>query len=952
MKLSSYILFFPLRKKEQLTNQYNDLQTKLKEASTKYTTVECQLQSYNTSRKTKMKTLADEKQKLIDLEKLPEKNEAEIAESNKKVGKLQVEKQEQEKTLAENMSQLQGLTKDLIRDKEALEKQLVGLKRRVDETKSELGLVEAEMKILTQNETAQAKRLEAAQRSYAESKEKYEAHVEKLQEIDETLPGETQRMNECQEQVQEKRDREVVAREELKKCQSFLGDAKNRQQASQSQNKVINALMAEKQKGNLKGILGRLGDLGGIDAKYDVAISTCCGRLDNVVVDTVDTAQACIEYLKQFNVGRASFIALEKIQHLQRNCEKRQYPEGVSRLFDLVQVEDERVRVAFYFALRETLVAQDLSQGTRIAYGVNRFRVVTLRGDVIELSGTMSGGGKSVMRNRMGREVATRTSGVEHKSDAELKSAEQRAAKLQREVELLHREGRELATEAARLTSLIQQKTQERKRLDISLRGLQDQLPHLKESLQKEQEKMQHTKSDAAKVAEMQERVDAKQVLFEEAKKESKELEVQVEAINAQISQIQNSKVVLVKKAIVALEKQIEKLTTHVSKLSAEMNAADRNRRKTEQKIASLEEQIKELVAKIQEDCTVRDELDSEVERLTGEIGELKEAVEGGQNETLRKEIEKIKKELAAGKSVTMDLQEKINGINKKISGLADQIPVVRRKINDLKYFEIPNSAEAMATLQTYSSEQLQEFQSGSITYKISVIEEAMRGITPNLSVIEEFKQVKGRFDHQQSVLSEAAQKLEQMRALYDTVYKKRHDEFMEAFRIISQKLKKMYQMITFRGDAELELADSMNPFSEGIHFSVRPPKKSWKMISNLSGGEKTLASLALVFALHYYKPSPLYVMDEIDAALDFKNVSIVANYIKTRAKNSQFIIISLRPNMFELSDYLVGIYKVADCTNALVVKNQPPVISASSTQQQQEMQVQPLAMSEMIPDA
>ena len=90
-------------------------------------------------------------------------------------------------------------------------------------------------------------------------------------------------------------------------------------------------------------------------------------------------------------------------------------------------------------------------------------------------------------------------------------------------------------------------------------------------------------------------------------------------------------------------------------------------------------------------------------------------------------------------------------------------------------------------------------------------------------------------------------------------------------------------QMITLGGDAELELVDSLDPFSEGIVFSVRPPKKSWKNISNLSGGEKTLSSLALVFALHHYKPSPLYVMDEIDAALDFKNVSIVAHYIKVR---------------------------------------------------------------------
>jgi structural maintenance of chromosome 4 len=142
----------------------------------------------------------------------------------------------------------------------------------------------------------------------------------------------------------------------------------------------------------------------------------------------------------------------------------------------------------------------------------------------------------------------------------------------------------------------------------------------------------------------------------------------------------------------------------------------------------------------------------------------------------------------------------------------------------------------------------------------------------------------------------------------------------MDGFGQITLKLKEMYQMITLGGDAELELVDSLDPFSEGIVFSVRPPKKSWKNIANLSGGEKTLSSLALVFALHHYKPTPLYVMDEIDAALDFKNVSIVANYIKERTKNAQFIIISLRNNMFELADRLVGIYKTNNCTKSVTI--------------------------------
>lgn len=146
--------------------------------------------------------------------------------------------------------------------------------------------------------------------------------------------------------------------------------------------------------------------------------------------------------------------------------------------------------------------------------------------------------------------------------------------------------------------------------------------------------------------------------------------------------------------------------------------------------------------------------------------------------------------------------------------------------------------------------------------------------------------------------------------------------------------------MITLGGDAELELVDTLDPFSEGINFSVRPPKKSWKQITNLSGGEKTLASLSLVFALHHYKPTPLYFMDEIDAALDFRNVSIIANYIKERTKNAQFIVISLRNHMFELADLLVGIYKTYDVSKSVAID--PLVFERKNALQDKDTNVEP----------
>jgi len=218
------------------------------------------------------------------------------------------------------------------------------------------------------------------------------------------------------------------------------------------------------------------------------------------------------------------------------------------------------------------------------------------------------------------------------------------------------------------------------------------------------------------------------------------------------------------------------------------------------------------------------------------------------------------------------------------------------------------------------SDEQLSGFAMDDMEHQIVVVTETLQTMKPNMGAIEEYRRKERDYKERMGELDVVTETRDAAKATLEGLRKQRLDAFMSGFAVISMKLKEMYQMITMGGDAELELVDSLDPFSEGIVFSVRPPKKSWKNITNLSGGEKTLSSLALVFALHHYKPTPLYVMDEIDAALDFKNVSIVANYVKDRTKNAQFIIISLRNNMFELANRLVGIYKTHDATKSITI--------------------------------
>jgi structural maintenance of chromosome 4 len=176
--------------------------------------------------------------------------------------------------------------------------------------------------------------------------------------------------------------------------------------------------------------------------------------------------------------------------------------------------------------------------------------------------------------------------------------------------------------------------------------------------------------------------------------------------------------------------------------------------------------------------------------------------------------------------------------------------------------------------LPRYTPDELADMSKDKLKGEIAALEEKTQNVNVDLGVLAEYRRRVEEYASRSSDLQAAIEQRDSAKRRCDDLRRLRLEGFMEGLSAISLRLKEMYQLITMGGNAELELVDSLDPFSEGIQFSVMPPKKSWKNISNLSGGEKTLSSLALVFALHHYKPTPLYVMDEIDAALDFRNVS------------------------------------------------------------------------------
>ncbi|XP_077210100.1 structural maintenance of chromosome 3 [Tasmannia lanceolata] len=722
---------------------------------------------------------------------------------------------------------------------------------------------------------------------------------------------------------------EQAARQKVTELLSVL-------ESEKGQGSVLKAILQAKESKEIEGIYGRLGDLGAIDAKYDVAISTACRGLDYIVVETTAAAQACVELLRRKNLSVATFMILEKHEwHLQRSKENVITPEGVPRLFDLVTVADERMKLAFFSLLQSTVVANDLDQATRIAYGKKKEfgRVVTLDGSLFEKSGTMSGGGGKPRGGKMGTSIRASVSG-EAVSDAEreladlvneLSSLRQRIGNAVR-----HYHGSEKAAEHLEMELAKCQK--EIDSLNAQLRDKEKQLDSLKAGARPRKDELDRLK-------ELEKIISFEEKELESLSNGSKTLKEKASELQARIENAGGER----------LKTQMLK----VNKIQSDIdnNGTEINRHKVQ--IATGEKMIKKLTKAIEESKKEKEKAASEKETMAAVFKEIEQkafAVQENYKKTqelidkhkavldeAKADYNKLKKIMDDSRAAEVDAEYKLQDIKKLSKEWEMKRKSYNKRLDDIK-MSLSKQLEQIAKdgiepekLEvTLTNEALTEACDLKRALEmVALLEAQLKDMNPNLDSISEYRRKASLYNERVEELNGVTTDCDNLKKQSDELKKKRLDEFMEGFNTISLKLKEMYQMITLGGDAELELVDSLDPFSEGVVFSVRPPKKSWKNIANLSGGEKTLSSLALVFALHHYKPTPLYVMDEIDAALDFKNVSIVGHYVKDRTKDAQFIIISLRNNMFELSDRLVGIYKTDNCSKSIAVDPRCSITSA-----------------------
>ncbi|XP_076301412.1 structural maintenance of chromosomes protein 4-like [Lasioglossum baleicum] len=909
---------------EEKNKKWNSLQLKKDEISTQFNNIRkhdeslhAELVETNKRRKANIATLKTEKAKVEELRNVPEKSMKNIQECEQLIETNVTKREHEESVLEKLMVGLRERTEPLLNERSVLEKELISLRKNVDEARAAFNLAQSEFELYISVESTERDKLEKLENSLkltVDTLAEKEQHVKNLQT---KIPSTQHNLTQAQHALEAIKRTEIEETTKLKRMRMSYEEQKCAMQASRSRNRIIDSLMREKMEGRITGIFGRLGDLGAIDGKYDVAVSTACMPLDNIVVDTVSTAQSCISFLRENDIGRATFIPLEKQQRLLDRCrQKIQTPENVPRLFDLIHVEDERVLPAFYYALQDTLVANDLDQATRIAYGQRRFRVVTLKGELIELSGTMSGGGRTVLKGRMGQKVIRNELSANN-----IEKLQRNLDKLQEECTKLRTEHQSLETQIHSLSLDLKDMVVEKEKLCIQTKTLREQEPSLRQQLKTQEKKVAESVADPRKVEQLKKGMNIAEKSLEEVKENSKSVESDVQRISRKIEEISGGRVKDQQKMIANLNKTIEKAKAEICKLQVAVKTSERNLKKVEQRIDNLENDVQTAEQRLRDIQNEKQELEVQGKQCLQELEQLNEALterDTGMS-SLKEELESLQARENKMKGVKIDLDQRMKECKSGIKMLKQEISEYTRRIAELKLQAIPG--QESVELGELTEEQLRKLDEKTLLNDMQNAKKRLPTDVPNMQVIADYREKDVIYLKRVADLEKVTGKRDRMREIYETARHRRIHEFLAGFGLITNKLKEMYQMITLGGDAELELVDSLDPFSEGIAFSVRPPKKSWKNICNLSGGEKTLSSLALVFALHHYKPSPLYFMDEIDAALDFKNVSIVGNYINERTKNAQFIIISLRSNMFELADYLVGIYKTYNCTKSVNVE-------------------------------
>ena len=836
----------------------------------------------------------------------------------------------------------------------------------------ECAAVQSELDSMLQEKSMDVGHLENEKRRKGELASKLRRKQNEMQEAQDRLAhladkveSDKAKLSAFEEELAKKETEVTEARCELEKHTERL-DTINTQMRDLDVEGSENSRSARKQEllDNMKRVysgqvLGRLLELcQPTHSRYKLAVTKVLGKnMNAIVVDTETTAKSCIQYLKEQRGEPETFLALNYIDVSPINEQLREIrqPRGVKLVFDVIKISEPKAKKAVQFACGNALVCESAEDARTLAYGSGgvRYKSVSLDGTLFQKSGVISGGSQ---------ELKSRAKKWDEKASAALRK--EKSALMEKLRELHNQRKNEfkldqIRTNISALTAQLKYtKTDREKKERENLERLELELEKLKaeeESLQPRMDEISARLEDReVALAKVQKKLNGvRDIVFADF---CKQLNIKnIRVYEDRELRFHNEK----KDKLKAFDNQIDRLNQEIDFLKESDKKA--SKKQLEEQLKSLEKELEDLRKEEEKNRKEMARLDKLLEAEAEKKAEKK--AEAGDREA---EVAEAKKDLALVHKAANQISKQQAALEARQAELKQQrhsllqtcklqnihLPMSRGSLGDIDedeesqemmdtdapptssqrsagssqaYLEMLRKEEKLRINYTGLESELKDLESDDdinkalkrMDQELSDAQAAMERMqAPNMKAVDRLETVRERETETVGEFESARKKAKKARNAFEKVKAKRFDMFNKTFETVSQEIDEIYKSLSRNQSAQAYLGpeNSEEPYLEGISYNCVAPGKRYRPMDNLSGGEKTVAALALLFAIHASQPSPFFVLDEIDAALDNTNIGKVAAFIRDQAQtNMQVIVISLKEEFYSRAEALIGIYPKPD---------------------------------------
>ena len=726
---------------------------------------------------------------------------------------------------------------------------------------------------------------------------KFEAE---LQEIAQTISGYVtenrtyeEKIAALQQTIAKKNEQLRIGQTAFHREQSRLESLKNITERYDGYGNSIRKVMEKKEQE--KGLLGVVADLIKVDKAYEIAVETALGgSIQNIVTDNEETAKRMITFLKQNKFGRATFLPLTSINGTAgiRQNEALQ-EEGVIGLANTLVKVEEIYRGLANHLLGRTVVVKHIDHGVALAKKYKQtLRIVTLEGELINPGGAMTGGAFRNSSNLLSRR-------------REIEEFEKTVEKLKSEMDQMEQEvehEKEARADYYSKIEAIKQQLQKAYVIQNTAKMNAEQVKAKKADAKAVSSKIHEEGAELEQqIREIRENHESIQVELETSEKLEQELTEQIASYQKELDQerereskqlLESEKVHL---AYAAMEQKYQflleneqRIQEEITKFNVELSALRANKGDTSEEIQKKETQIEDIRLTIANSKELFEEIQKEIASYSSQKEELTKKHKAflAEREALSKHMSDLDKE-----SFRLNSQKEAfeQASEKQINYMWEEY--------ELTYNMALKIKDENLTDLTFIKKQIQ-----ALKNEIRLLGNV------NVNAIEDFKEVSERYaflKNQHDDLIEAEATLKQIIEELDAAMRK---QFRERFAEICVEFDKVFKQLFGGGKGTLELQEEEDILEAGIRIIAQPPGKKLQNMMQLSGGEKALTAISLLFAIQNLKPSPFCLLDEIEAALDDSNVDRYARYLHKLTKNTQFIVITHRRGTMTAADRLYGI--------------------------------------------